>query len=204
MTPTLVLGTRNRKKSEELRGLLRDLPITIHDLTDYPQAPEVVEDGGSFEANGRKKAAEFAKALHKWVLSDDSGLVVPALHGEPGLDSAIYAGKHGDDEANNDKLLQRMENVPDELRGAYYVCVLVLADPKGEVVGVTEGRCHGRIVRERRGKGGFGYDPLFLIPEYHRTFGELSPVVKQALSHRARAVAQMRPILRKTLLKDVG
>ncbi|MCS6977138.1 MAG: RdgB/HAM1 family non-canonical purine NTP pyrophosphatase [Gemmatales bacterium] len=200
MQPVLVLGTRNRKKSEELRGLLSDLPITIRDLTDYPEAPEVVEDGGSFEANGRKKASELAKALSQWVLSDDSGLVVPALHGEPGVNSAVYAGKHGDDEANNDKLLQRMQNVPDELRQAYYVCVLVLANPQGEVIGVTEGRCHGWITRERRGKGGFGYDPLFLIPEYHRTFGELSLTVKQALSHRARAVAQMRPILRRNLL----
>ncbi len=202
MQPILVLGTRNRKKSEELRGLLGDLPITLRDLRDYPDAPEVVEDGGTFEANGRKKASVLAKALGQWVLSDDSGLVVPALHGEPGVDSAVYAGKHGDDEANNDKLLERMRNVPDELRGAYYVCVLVLADPRGEVVGVSEGRCHGRIVRVRRGQGGFGYDPLFLIPEYHRTFGELSSSVKQALSHRARAAERMRPILRRTLLKD--
>ena len=200
MTPILVLGTRNRHKSQELRALFHDLPLTLRDLTDYPDAPEVVEDGASFEANGRKKASELARALKQWVLSDDSGLVVPALHGEPGVHSATYAGRHGDDEANNDKLLQRMADVPEELRGAYYVCVLVLADPKGEVVGVAEGRCHGRIARERRGNNGFGYDPLFLIPEYHRTFGELSPVVKQALSHRARAAGKMRPILRRTLL----
>jgi XTP/dITP diphosphohydrolase len=138
----------------------------------------------------------LTQALSQWVLSDDSGLVVPAINGEPGVDSALYAGKHGADEANNDKLLQRLEKVPDELRGAYYVCVLVLANPQGEVVAVTEGRCHGRIVRERRGVGGFGYDPLFLVPEYHRTFGELGLVTKQALSHRARAAGLLRQALR--------
>lgn len=194
--PTVVLGTRNKKKIEELRDLFRDMPLTITDLTAFPHAPEILEDGGTFEANGRKKAVDLAKALGQWVLSDDSGLVVPALKGEPGVDSALYAGKHGADDANNDKLLQRLENVPDELRGAYYVCVIVLANPQGEVVAVTEGRCHGRIVHERHGVGGFGYDPLFLVPEYHRTFGELSLVAKQALSHRARAAGLMRSALR--------
>jgi XTP/dITP diphosphohydrolase len=201
MQPTLVLGTRNKKKIEELRDLFGDLPLAISDLTSFPDAPEIVEDGGTFETNGRKKAVGLAKALGQWVLSDDSGLVVPALNGEPGVDSALYAGKHGDDEANNDKLLARLEDVPDELRGAYYVCVLVLANPSGEVVAITEGRCHGRIVRERRGTAGFGYDPLFLVPEYHRTFGELSLRVKQALSHRARAAVLMRPVLRHSLLE---
>jgi len=196
MAMPLVLGTRNKKKLEELRDLFRDLPVELADLTAFPNAPEIVEDGGSFEANGRKKAMGLAKALGRWVLSDDSGLVVPALNGEPGVDSAIYAGKHGDDEANNDKLLKRLEKVPDELRHAYYVCVLVLANPKGEVKAVAEGRCHGVIVRQRRGVGGFGYDPLFLIPEYHRTFGELALVTKQALSHRARAASLIRPAIR--------
>jgi XTP/dITP diphosphohydrolase len=202
MPPSLILGTRNRKKIEELRDLLADLPIRVSDLTEFGEASDIVEDGGSFEANGRKKATGLAKAIRQWVLSDDSGLVVPALGGEPGVDSALYAGKHGDDEANNDKLLDRLAKVPDELRSAYYVCVLVLSNPDGEVVAVTEGRCHGRIVKERRGIGGFGYDPLFLVPEYHQTFGELSLRVKQALSHRARALAKMRPVIRQHLLPN--
>ncbi len=126
-------------------------------------------------------------------MAEDSGLVVPALGGEPGVHSALYAGTHGDDEANNDKLLKKMAIVPDNQRQAYYVCVAALANPKGDVVALTEGRCHGQLLHERRGQAGFGYDPLFLIPEYHRSFGELSPLVKRVLSHRSRAISAMRP-----------
>jgi XTP/dITP diphosphohydrolase len=197
MAPTLVVGTRNKKKLQEIGEILRDLPIELVDLTSFPIAPDIVEDGGSFEANARKKATELATALKQWVLSDDSGLVVPALGGEPGVDSALYAGKHGDDEANNDKLLAKLTVVPDDQCVAYYVCIIVVSNPSGEVVAQSEGRCHGRINRERRGAAGFGYDPLFLIPEYHRTFGELSPRVKHALSHRAKALEHIRPALRR-------
>lgn len=195
--PELVIGTRNRKKLEELADLLKGLPLDVTDLSAWPQAPEVEETGSTFEENARLKAAGVAKALGRWVLAEDSGLVVPALNGRPGVYSARYAGKHGDDEANNQRLLAELAPLPDDRRAAYYVCVAALADPRGEVVAVTEGRCHGVIVKERRGSGGFGYDPLFLIPEYHRTFGELSLRVKQALSHRAKAIVQMRPALRK-------
>lgn len=199
MPPVLVVGTRNRKKREEIRDILGDLGLELRDLTAWPDAPEVVEDGATFADNARKKAVELAKHLHHWVLGEDSGLVVPALRGRPGVYSARYAGKQGDDEANNDKLLAELAPLPDDHRAAYYVCTAALADPQGEVQAVTEGRCHGVIVRERRGTGGFGYDPLFLVPEYHRTFGELSPRVKHALSHRARALAQLRPALRRVL-----
>lgn len=199
MATTLVVGTRNRKKLQEIQEILHDLPVQLADLTAFPSAPEIVEDGGTFEANARKKASGVARALGQWVLSDDSGLVVPALGGEPGVDSALYAGMHGDDEANNDKLLAKLAGVPDERRSAYYVCVIALSNPAGEVVAVTEGRCHGRIVQARHGAGGFGYDPLFLVPEYHRTFGELSPRVKHALSHRAKALEHLRPMLWRTL-----
>jgi XTP/dITP diphosphohydrolase len=130
------------------------------------------------------------------VLGEDSGLVVPALNGRPGVYSARYAGKPGDDEANNRRLLAELAPLPDDRRGAYYVCTAALADPQGQVKAVVEGRCHGVITRAPRGTGGFGYDPLFLIPEYHKTFGELSPVVKHALSHRGRALARLRPALR--------
>lgn len=197
--PLLVLGTRNRKKREEIVEILGDLGLELADLTRFPDAPEVVEDGDTFEANARKKAVELARHLGQWALGEDSGLVVPALNGRPGVYSARYAGKQGDDEANNDRLLAELAPLPDDRRDAYYVCTAALADPKGDVQAVVEGRCHGRILRERRGRGGFGYDPLFLIPEYHRTFGELSSVVKHALSHRARALAQLRPALRRLL-----
>ena len=195
MPPVLVLGTRNAKKHQEIVEILGDLPLELRDLTAYPDAPEVVEDGATFEANARKKASELARALGQWVLGEDSGLVVPVLRGRPGVLSARYAGKQGDDAANNTKLLAELALFPDDQRAAYYVCTAALADPQGEVRAVTEGRCHGIIVRDYRGGGGFGYDPLFLILEYHRTFGELSPRVKHALSHRARALAHLRPAL---------
>jgi XTP/dITP diphosphohydrolase len=200
MPPVLVLGTRNAKKRQEILEILGDLPLELRDLTAYPDAPEVVEDGATFEENARKKAVELARALGQWVLGEDSGLVVPALKGRPGVLSARYAGKQGDDSANNTRLLAELAPLPDEQRAAYYVCTAALAGPQGEVRAVAEGRCHGVIVRDYRGSGGFGYDPLFLIPEYHRTFGELSPRVKHALSHRARALAQLRPALWRFLL----
>ena len=199
MATALVLATRNAKKKREILEILGDLPIELQDLSAYPAAPEVVEDGTTFAANARKKAAETARALGRWVLGEDSGLVVPALGGRPGVYSARYAGKQGDDAANNARLLAELAPLPDERREAYYVCTAALADPAGEVRGVVEGRCHGVILKEQRGAGGFGYDPLFLIPEWHQTFGELSPRVKHALSHRARALEQLRPVLRQLL-----
>jgi XTP/dITP diphosphohydrolase len=195
--PLLVVGSRNPKKRAEILEILGDLGIDLRDLTGWPDAPEVVEDGTTFEENARKKAAELARYLKQWVLGEDSGLVVPGLNGRPGVYSARYAGRQGDDEANNDRLLAELAPLPADRRAAYYVCTAALADPSGEVKAVTEGRCHGVITGERRGTGGFGYDPLFLIPEYHKTFGELSSRVKHALSHRARALALLRPALRR-------
>src|SRR5438034_6854616 len=195
--PLVVRGTGNRKKREEIVEILDGLGLEFGDLSQWPDLPEVEEDGATFEANARKKASEIAKALSHWVLGEDSGLVVPALAGRPGVYSARYAGRQGDDHANNQKLLAELAPLPDDRRAAYYVCTAALADPKGEVQAVDEGRSAGVIIREPRGSGGFGYDPLFLIPEYHRTFGELSPRVKHALSHRARALAQLRPVLRR-------
>lgn len=200
MPPLLVVGTRNPKKGAEILEILGDLSLDLRDLTSWPNVPEVVEDGTTFEENARKKAVELALHLRHWVLAEDSGLVVPALDGRPGVYSARYAGKQGDDEANNDRLLAELAALPTASRAAYYVCTAALADPAGVVRTVVEGRCHGIIVGERRGSGGFGYDPLFLVPEYHRTFGELSLRVKHALSHRARALAQLRPTLRGELL----
>jgi XTP/dITP diphosphohydrolase len=195
MTASLIVATRNAKKKREILEILGDLPIALHDLSEHPAAPEVVEDGTTFEANARKKAVETAKALGQWVLGEDSGLVVPALNGRPGVYSARFAGKQGDDAANNARLLAELAPLPDDRRAAYYVCTAALADPSGEVRGGVEGRCHGVILKDFRGQGGFGYDPLFLIPEWRQTFGELTPRVKNALSHRARALEQLRPVL---------
>jgi XTP/dITP diphosphohydrolase len=195
----LVVGTRNRRKRGEIMEILQGLGLELKDLTSWPDAPEVVEDGTAFEENARKKAVELATYLKEWVLGEDSGLVVPALNGRPGVYSARYAGKQGDDAANNARLLAELAPLPDDRRAAYYVCTAALADPQGNVQAVAEGRCHGVITREPRGTGGFGYDPLFFIPEYHQTFGELSACVKHALSHRARALAKLRPVLRRSL-----
>ena len=200
MPPILVLGTRNAKKRQEIEEILGDLRIPLQDLSLYPDAPDVVEDGDTFEANARKKATETALAVGQWVLGEDSGLVVPALGGRPGIYSARYAGKQGDDAANNRRLLAELAPLGPEKREAYYVCTAALADSTGHVHAVVEGRCHGRIIMDYRGTGGFGYDPLFLIPEYHQTFGELSARVKHGLSHRGRALLQLRPTLRQLLI----
>jgi XTP/dITP diphosphohydrolase len=197
MPPMLVVGTRNPKKREEILEILGDLGVELGDLTSFPGAPEVVEDGETFLDNARKKAERLSRHLGQWVLGEDSGLVVPALNGRPGVYSARYAGKQGDDAANNARLLAELAPLPDDRRAAYYVCTAAIADPSGAVQATAEGRCRGVILREPRGSGGFGYDPLFLIPELHRTFGELSPRVKHTLSHRARALEHLRPALRR-------
>ena len=195
----LVLGSRNKKKLGELLGLLGDLGFDLVDLSPYPDAPEVDETGDTFEANARLKAVQLAPILGQWVLGEDSGLCVPTLGGAPGIFSARYAGEHGNDAANNAKLLAELAGKTGDERRAYYVSAVVLANPAGEVLAVAEGRCWGTIDTEPHGTGGFGYDPLFVVPEYHASFGELSPRVKHALSHRGRAVTKLRPALRKLL-----
>jgi XTP/dITP diphosphohydrolase len=196
--PVLIVGTRNRKKREELLEILAGGGIEVRDLTGYPDAPEVVEDGDTFAANAAKKATELSRHLNTWVLGEDSGLSVPSLGGAPGVYSARFAGTHGNDEANNDKLLSKLSG--GKARDAYYVCTVAVADPSGAIRATAEGRCHGVITYERRGTGGFGYDPLFEVVELHRTFGELSARVKHALSHRARALERVAPALRRLLM----
>lgn len=193
----LILGTHNRKKGLELADLLAGLGIEVRTLADFPQALDVVEDGDSFAANARKKAIEQARHLDRWVLGEDSGLAVDALDGRPGIFSARYSGPGATDEANNDRLLEELREVPLARRTAHYVCHAVVVDPLGTVQAEAVGYCHGRIRTSPVGTGGFGYDPLFEIVEYHRTFGEMGPAVKAALSHRSRAVAQLLQPLRK-------
>ena len=192
-SPVLVLGTHNNKKREELWELVAPLNLGLKLLTleDFEGALEVDEDGQTFAENARKKAAEQALHLGRWVLAEDSGLCVDALDGRPGVYSARFAGPDASDEDNNRLLLEQWASVPLEQRGAHYVCYAALADPRGEIRAEAQGSCHGRIVFAPRGSGGFGYDPLFEIPEYHQTFGQLGPAVKRALSHRGRAMRQM-------------
>ena len=198
----LVVGTRNAKKRQEIVAALAGWPVEVLDLTSFPSAPEVVEDRDTFEGNAAKKASELAIALGHWVLGEDSGLVVPALKGAPGVWSARYAGPQHNDDDNNAKLMVEMTGQTD--RRAHYVTCAAVANPAGEVVATVRGECHGVILPEAKGTGGFGYDPYFFLPEYHKTFGELSAAVKQAISHRARALEKLRGALYKITDRQVS
>lgn len=195
--PPLVLSSRNRKKSREIAEILAPHGLTVQSIADFPNVDEVVEDGATFAENAAKKAAEPADLLGCWTIGEDSGLMVDALGGRPGVYSARYSGEGATDESNNRKLLAELAGVPPEKRTAAYVCTIALADPTGAIRATAEGRCRGTIIDEARGENGFGYDPYFLIPEYHRTFGELSSRVKHQISHRARAFALFIPQLLK-------
>lgn len=185
---TLVLGTHNQKKCGELRLLLEPLGIELKSLAEVDSPIEVEETGSDFISNARLKATEQAQHLGMWTIGEDSGLCVPALNGAPGVYSARYAGPKATDAMNNEKLLAAMADFVGDRRRAYYISTIVLASPDGQIHAESEGRCWGRIISEYRGSGGFGYDPLFEIPEYHQTFAELGSAVKSALSHRARAL----------------
>ena len=193
--PLVVLGSRNRKKIQEMAELLLPFGIRLTGIQDFADVPEVVEDGDTFAANAEKKARETALAVSQWVIAEDSGLCVDALKGAPGIYSARFAGTQGDDAANNQKLLADLQGVPLEQRGAHYVCHAVVADPQGQIRARAEGRCYGRMLTEFHGDHGFGYDPLFLVREYHRTFGELDAAVKRHISHRAKAFERLIPQL---------
>ena len=193
--PPIVIGTHNRKKGLELTELLAPLGFSVLTLDDVPGAIEVVEDGDTFAANAALKATQQAKHLKQWVLADDSGLEVDALNGAPGVYSARFAGPNAKDADNNARLLADLGNTPLEKRTARYVCHVTIADPTGAIRAESEDICRGRILFEQAGRNGFGYDPLFEVVEYHRTFGELGPHVKRALSHRSRALRAIVPKL---------
>lgn len=189
----LVLGTANRKKGVELAALAAPLGIEVRTLADFSGVETVEETGDTFADNARLKAVGYARQLRHWVLADDSGIAVDALGGAPGVWSARFAGPDATDEDNNRLLLEKLAGVPQQERTAHYVCHVALADPTGDVRATAEEYCHGRILESEFGSGGFGYDPLFEIVEYHRTLGQLSPDVKACLSHRARAVRKVLP-----------
>jgi XTP/dITP diphosphohydrolase len=191
----LVLGTSNRKKGIELRELLGPLGFELKTLAEIANPISVAETGSTFAENAALKATEQARHLGDWVLGEDSGLVVGALGGAPGVYSARYSGEQATDEENNAKLLRELGDRPLAMRAAHYVCHTALSDPSGAIRAASSGECHGRILLAPRGSDGFGYDPLFEIVEYHRTFGQLGLAVKGILSHRARALRQLVPQL---------
>jgi XTP/dITP diphosphohydrolase len=188
VSATLILGTWNRKKAAELIELLSPHGVAVQTLADVVEAVEIVEDGKTFVENAGKKASQQAAHLGRWVLGEDSGLCVDALGGRPGVYSARFSGPDASDASNNRLLLEELRGVPPEKRSAHYVCCAALSDPSGEIRAESRGTCCGRIRSAPAGTGGFGYDPLFEVLEYHRTFGELGPHVKQVLSHRGRAM----------------
>ena len=200
-TPEVVLASRNKKKIAEMAALLQPYGIRVLCVGDFPGVPEVVEDGDSFAANAAKKATQVATHIDRWTIGEDSGLMVDALNGEPGIYSARYSGDGATDESNNTKLIAALADVLPAKRGAQYVCSVAVSDPAGKVRLTVERTCRGRIVDEPQGTNGFGYDPHFLIPEYHRTFGQLPASVKSQLSHRARSFHEFVPAFAALLAK---
>lgn len=183
----MTVATGNSHKTQEIRAMLGDV-YDVTDLKSYPELPEVEETGATFLENATLKAVQISEQIGGLVLSDDSGLEVDFLHGAPGVHSARYAGVHGDDTANNAKLLANLEGV--ESREARFRCVMVLAQ-NGQVLAHFDGAVEGKIIVEQQGAGGFGYDPLFVPDGYERTFAELGEDVKNGLSHRAEAMQQV-------------
>ena len=188
----LVVASHNAGKAQEIAVLLTGLPVQALSLARFPQAAMPEETGETFEENAILKARAASLALGEWALADDSGLVVPALGGEPGRHSSRVAET---DRERISWLLARMDSLADPARHAHFVCVLALTDPRGEVAGTWEGRVEGRIVREPRGDQGFGYDPVFLYEPSGQTFAEMTPEDKAAVSHRGQALRGFRESL---------
>ena len=183
----LIIASNNAHKLQEIRAILGDYFGEIYSLREAGIEHETVEDGKSFSENALKKAREIAEIAGCCALADDSGLCVDALDGAPGIYSARFAGEHGNDRENNKLLLEKLRDVPDEERGAYFCCAIALVWPDGREL-TTEGRIYGVIGHEERGSNGFGYDPLFYLPERGCTTAELRPEEKNAISHRANAL----------------
>lgn len=191
MRPTLLIATTNAGKIREFSDLLADQPVQVKALTDFPGEPFVSEEGATYAANAVHKAVTIARWSRCATLADDSGLEVDALAGAPGVRSARYAGVQQDSQANIGKLLRELSDVPAGGRTARFRCAIAVACPDGATL-TGEGICEGRIIEEPRGIGGFGYDPVFLDPASGLTFAELPAVLKNHISHRARAYAALR------------
>jgi XTP/dITP diphosphohydrolase len=187
----IVLATRNKKKIEEIRRILEGMEITILTLDDFPFCPEVDEDEDSFEGNAIKKAVAISNCTSRIAVSDDSGLEVYALNGAPGVKSARYAGTSANDNTNIKKLLADMNDLPPEKRTGRFVCVIALACPGGEIY-TFQGTIEGRIGEYPCGTMGFGYDPLFYPTGFEKTFGQMGPQEKDALSHRNEALKKLK------------
>ena len=199
----IVIATRNRHKVREIKTLLAVPGVRWHTLAEFPEVLAIREAGRTYDANAITKARAIARATGRLALADDSGLEVEALGGRPGVRSARFAGSHGNDRANNDKLLRLLARVPQGARRARYCCSLALAAPSGWTA-VTRGAWSGRIANAPAGARGFGYDPIFFVPRFGKTVGQLPAAVKRRFSHRAVAARRMRSTLSRLALTGAG
>ena len=195
MNSVIVAATKNRHKIQEIEDITKEFGMSIisRDEAGVPDI-EINEDGETFEENSYKKAFEIMKLCNNITIADDSGLEVDCLDGAPGVYSARFAGKDGDDDANNRKLTELIKDVPYEQRTGRFVSVITMVFPDGETIS-ARGEVEGHLLTEKRGTSGFGYDPLFVPEGYDRTFGELGPEIKNSISHRSRALARLRELL---------
>jgi len=191
----LIVASRNKGKVGEIKELLAGLPYKVTSLFEYPQIPEIIEDGKTYRANALKKAREVALFTGKMAISDDSGIEVKALGNAPGIYSARFAGEGASEKARNKKLFAMLKNVPISKRQARYRCVIALVNAKGQELGIVQGTCSGLIATKEIGTNGFGFDPLFLLKRYNKTFGQLPASLKAKISHRARALKKFRKLL---------
>ncbi len=200
---TLVVATRNKKKLLEIKEILKGIDLTLLSLDAYKNSPQVIENGKTFKENAVKKAVKLARFTGEFCLGEDSGLCVDALDGAPGIYSARFSGRDKSDIKNNLKLLKVLKDLPLSKRKAHYVCAVALADKNG-LVGVAEGRCNGLIAFEPKGSAGFGYDPVFYIPKYKKTFAQLGEKIKHKMSHRYHALKKAKRIIQKYIVKQVA
>jgi len=196
--PQLVIATKNDKKLLELKRYLKGTRAKVVSLKEFDKIPRIVEDGDTFRKNAVKKALIISRFVKGLALADDSGLVVEALQGQPGVKSSRFAGPRKSDKENNRKLLKLLAKVPLKKRRAKFICAAAICD-NGKIVKVIEENCRGLIAFQAKGNYGFGYDPVFLIPKYEKTFGELGLKVKDRTSHRSKALKKAREFLKKYL-----
>ena len=194
LQPEVVIATRNQGKLREIEVILAPLGLKMLSLKDFPELPEIVEDGLTFAENAKKKAREVARKTGRLTIADDSGLAVDALQGRPGVFSSRYAGEKATDQQRYQKLLAEMAGIPEAQRGAAFICSVAVASPGGRIK-IVQGECRGRIAFAPRGSHGFGYDPIFYLPEFGKTMAELPPEIKNRISHRARALEKLKEVL---------
>src|SRR5690606_26304223 len=200
MDRKVIIATKNKGKAKEFEALFSKFNLEVLTLLDIENAPDVEETGATFEENAALKAEAISQFTRSIVVADDSGLVVDALDGRPGIYSARYAGEEKNDEANINKLLSELKDVQQEERTARFYCALAVAIPEEETL-VVAGKCEGLIMNERRGTNGFGYDPVFYVPSLQQTMAELSSEQKNSISHRANALKNLQPLIERIFAK---